>query len=352
MTKPYALLSDQHLHPWSAFSTTLSTGVNSRLQMLLDEFRRAANELKELGGDTLVYAGDLFHVRGSVAPSVLNPTIDLHKKLIAEGFRIVMIPGNHDLEGKNTHRIGNAVTALETVGCEVIHSDEDGMSRLDEAVLVPWHESIEELKFAIENTPKSERKGRDLIIHAPVDGVIMNLPNHGLTADYLGGLGFRYVFSGHYHNHKDFGNDVFSIGALAHHTWSDVGSKAGFLIVGDKVNYRAAHTPQFLEIGPETDPEEIPLIVQNNYVKVRINSSKHSDIQAMREFLTRHGALGVVVQSMPEAKVVARTGSAVKSGSTIEASVSDFVGAAGYKHQEAVLRRSLDVLNKVRAVEV
>src|SRR5471030_1191680 len=107
---PYGLISDSHNHPWSQFAETTSLGVNTRLQIILDETYRAAQTLKAVGGKTLIHAGDLFHVRGKIAPSVLNPTKDLYKRLVDEGFDIIILAGNHDLEGKESTRTGSAVT--------------------------------------------------------------------------------------------------------------------------------------------------------------------------------------------------------------------------------------------------
>lgn len=83
--KPYGVISDCHVHEWSQFSTVLPTGVNSRLQEILDEIGLAAFDVSSNGGDTLYITGDLFHVRGSVSPKVLNPVKDLFTALTKPG---------------------------------------------------------------------------------------------------------------------------------------------------------------------------------------------------------------------------------------------------------------------------
>ncbi len=42
---PYAVISDTHNHNWSAFSETTPENVNSRLQIILNETMRAAEEV-------------------------------------------------------------------------------------------------------------------------------------------------------------------------------------------------------------------------------------------------------------------------------------------------------------------
>ena len=148
--KPYALFADVHFHKWNTFSTINEDGLNSRFAGLLTEVRRGAAEVSKRGGNLLIFAGDLFHVRGSVSPSVLNPVMDMFKALTYEGFEIVILAGNHDLEGKNSDRIGSAVTALEGVGCAVINDSVDAWVDFDVAetkiMCLPWHESIDDLK--------------------------------------------------------------------------------------------------------------------------------------------------------------------------------------------------------------
>ncbi len=350
--KPYGVISDTHNHNWSAFASVLPSGINSRLDMTLQETIRAATEVKKAGGDGLYHGGDLFHVRGSIAPTVLNPTLDCYKHIIHDlGVQIVINAGNHDLEGKEADRIGSAITALEGIGCRVVNQPNYGS--FDNVVVIPWIPNIEKLKEAIEYVAPADRSGCDLLLHAPIDGVIPGLPDHGLSGAYLAALGFRRVLSGHYHHHKEAEPTIFSIGALTHQTWSDIGAKAGFLIVSDStVKWHATHAPSFVEIDGATDPTEIPLIVDGNYVRVKINSAKSADVEAMRQFMLDSGAKGVVVlQDATAAPVTMRAGGAtLKAGATLEASIGDFIVAQSYKRQADLSKLCQDILTNVRSV--
>lgn len=355
--KPYGIISDTHNHAWSAFASVNKEGINTRLQITLDETRRAGEAVLAMGGDTLYHAGDLFHVRGSIAPSVLNPTKDLYKGLIQRGLKIVLLTGNHDLEGRDTSRLLSAVTALEDVGCKVVSTTTHGLDVGSNVIMVPWIQDIEQLKDAITNAASSDPAGVsdvDLIIHAPVDGVIPGLPDHGLSYEWLGKQGFRRVFSGHYHHNKDFGNGVHSVGALTHQNWGDVGTKAGFLTVTEtEVKWHSTLAPSFVEINASTDPDEIPLIVDRNYVRAKLNTDKQHEVEAMRQYLTNCGALGVVILSQkaaPSAGTRASTGAAaVKAGASIEASVGDFIKSATFKSKpETITTEALALLAEAR----
>lgn len=330
--KPYGLMADCHLHNWKAFAEiNPATGMNTRLEAILSEIERCAQETKAAGGDTVYIAGDLFHVRGAVAPTVLNPVKHLFDRLIVDlGITFVILPGNHDMELRESSRIGNAVEALGGEGVIVAHQ----VANHGTAVIVPWMEKIADLKKALEAIPPTvKHKGNDLIIHAPIDGVIPMLPDHGLDANYLADLGFKRVFAGHYHNHKDFGNGVYSIGAIGHHTWSDVGTKAGFLIVSeDDVKWHKSHCPDFVDITPHMDETEAQLVADRNFVRVRTHSTKTAEINALRTFFEDAGAKGVVIQHV-RAPVVERApgerAATVEAGASLEESVKKYVHDSG-----------------------
>lgn len=349
--KPFGIISDTHSHNWSAFATTGADGVNSRLRMILDETLRCAEEVAAAGGDTIYHGGDLFHVRGSIAPSVLNPTMDCYGQIVRSGMNIIINAGNHDLEGRESDRVSSAITALEGIGCTVINES----SANADMIIIPWIANLEAFKKAVEGYPAAIRATHDLLIHAPVDGVIPGLPDHGIDGAYLASLGCRRVFSGHYHNHKEVvPGKVWSIGALTHQTWSDVNTKAGFLIVTDTdVKWRASRAPSFVEIDGTTDPDEIPLIVPGNYVRAKINSAKKSDVEALRAYLTKCGALGITILEVKDTSVIPRTGGpAIKAGATLEQSVGDFIATGTAPVDKAKLQAvCADILTTVRSVK-
>jgi DNA repair exonuclease SbcCD nuclease subunit len=332
--KPYGLISDTHHHNWTAFASVNANGINNRLQQILDETLRAGDAVLKAGGDTLVHAGDLFHVRGSVAPSVLNPTLEAYKKLIDSGLKVILVAGNHDLEGREANDLGSAMTALREIGCQVVnHFDSPAYP---EFCLVPWEPSVSSLKHQLTTLASSfsDVAEVDLILHAGIDGVIKGLPPHGLDADFLSKLGFRRVFAGHYHHHKQLAPNVWSIGALTHQTWSDIGTKAGFVIVSDAgVKWHSTHAPNFVEIDGATSADDIPLIVDGNYVRAKVFTSKTAEIEALRKFLHDSGALGVTIVAQPSTGVT-RTSSSIKAGASVSVSVADYIAASDFENKK------------------
>jgi DNA repair exonuclease SbcCD nuclease subunit len=356
--RPYAIISDTHNHAWSAFSTVGHDGVNSRLLAILNEFGRCAKVLKEAGGDTIFHAGDLFHVRGSVAPTVLNPTREVMEAISRScGIKWKVMPGNHDMELKVASKVGDSVQAVAGEHCQVIHSPtmfdiaetgfKDGAQN-NLVMMVPWIADLEALKkYLTDCHPNREHKTKmDCIIHAPVDGVITGIPDHGLSPTFLAGLGFKRVFAGHYHNHVSFGTGVYSIGAIAHHTWSDVGSRAGFLIVHpDRVDWHASHAPSFVDIDPTMDEADIKCIVDGNFVRARIVASSTSkNINELRDMLMGMGAKGVSLMAVKAPTRARAATSTVTAGSSLEVSVANYIQGKAFPDTAQVVARCQKVL--------
>lgn len=352
MSEPYVILSDLHCHDWNSFSKRNEDGLNNRLQITLDEVYRAAQVLKKAGGDRIVLAGDIFHVRGATKPEVLNPVIRLFQELNQEGFDIFAIPGNHDLSTKDSEWLSNAASALESADVRMCHKTSiySTVYGPQPLVLIPWFSTVESLKAEISKVASDlgkDVKDYDLIIHAPVDNVIPGLPDHGLTDTWLASVGFKRVFSGHYHNHKDFGNGVYSIGATTHQTWGDVGTKAGFLLVHDNaVTHYASHAPQFVDIFGDMDEEEL-LICDGNYCRVRIGKATPQEISDLKADLIERGAAGVLVLAVKESEIKERA--TIAKSVTLEQSVNDYV-MANYDGDTALAKLCDELLGLAEAV--
>jgi len=359
--KPYLIVSDLHCHAWSQFATTTFSGINSRLQVILDELVRAANELLARGGDTMIVAGDVFHVRGAIDPEVFNPVHQTFKGILASGVKIIAIPGNHDLKGKDTTEIGNAFQSLGSLEGFKVVTDWVAMSlECGNIVFVPWQATKaqlrEKIRTIIEELPGNAANAAqcDLIMHVGIDGMLDGVPASGLSAAEVASWGFKRVFAGDYHNHRVAeGGKVISIGATTHQTWSDIGSKAGFLLVtDDEVKFHASHAPSFIEITGEDDPDDIPLMVDGNYVRVREMKLTDAEIKLFRENLEEMGARGVTFQVAREI-VGARTGSAAVKAETLDESVGKFVDTMSFDDPAMfplVKALVVDVLNTVRSV--
>lgn len=356
MKYPYLITSDQHCHSWSQFAQIGADGKNTRLTAILDEMTRAYSALTEADGDTSFYAGDLFHVRGRIEPSVFNPTFNKIKALHSTYNEVtaVAIPGNHDLEGKHADELGNAMQQLGQIDRFKVCTR---VERYGDVIVIPWFQDLGELRKTLERCRDGAHyEGRlaqtDVIIHAPVNGVMKGIPDHGLEAEELAAYGFRRVFAGHYHDHKVFcGGKVISVGATTHQTWNDPGTVAGFLLVyEDRVEHHESAAPKFIDLHDHEvgDAEELMALVGGNYVRFKIEAASEAEITDWRETIDNAGALGVIILTTKKA-TVSRTGTTASASKTLEASVAEFVAnQLKPDHEPEVQRLCADLIAAAR----
>lgn len=357
----YAVLSDIHCHNWSMFSRINPDGVNNRLRIILDEMKRSAAELIKAGGKVMVIAGDVFHVRGSIDPEVLNPTQATIKEILDMGITIYAIPGNHDLKSKDTSELSSAIQTLAQTqsdkGRFIVINEPQLVHTEDDYYLgfVPWRSSREELLRDLQSIASATGliDQTDVFIHAGIDGVIPGMPDHGLTDVTLSKFGFRRVMAGDYHNHKVMQGGVYSIGATTHQTWGDIGSKAGFLLVDEKtVRFMDTHAPKFIDVSGR-DEDEIKLICDGNYVRFRGSQMTSEDMAELKRFFETHGALGTSIQAPPAQTSQRQGATPAKSGQTLDQSVTAYVDKVDLEpdvDRDAVKQAANDVLKAARSV--
>jgi DNA repair exonuclease SbcCD nuclease subunit len=351
---PYCLIADMHCHAWSPFSKVQTNGINSRLGIILDELVRAAEELRKRGGDRMYIAGDLVHTRGSMDPEVFNPLHRTIKQIAENGIKIFIIPGNHDLKGRDTTELGNAIQTLgEIEGVTVCTVPTVFAQKI---IMIPWQATKDLLRAQIKRIPLTGRSEIDLIMHVGIDGVLPGVPPTGLSSEEVASWGFKRVFAGDYHNFKEMeGGKVYSIGATTHQQWGDIGSKAGFLMVyPDRVEFCASHAPSFIELTDEDDPDEYAIIVDQNYVRIRGFKLTDAEINGLRTELTDMGAKGVSFQ-VTRNVVTARAGGAATKSMTLDESVHSWAEEK-FKEMDAaelvlIQAAAADILSTVRAVE-
>lgn len=321
----YGIISDTHCHNWTTFSKVNEDGVNNRLQIILNEIERAGRMVAERGGKYLFHAGDLFHVRGSISPSVLNPTLECFKRIIDMGVTPVIICGNHDAEFKETNDLGSAVSAMAGIGCKVVNRPE----YFDEVnvLCVPWVADKQKFLETIKERVEGLVNPIDVICHVALDGVFSRIDSSQCVdpheiLDLNAGMIAR-VFAGHLHCHKEIEPNVWSIGAVAQHNWGDAGTKAGFLLVDDEVQFVASHAPQFIDVGKDTTLEELQLEADGNYIRAVVEM-KESEIKQFRKALEKFGAKGVtIICHVPTAERTGRI--AVAETDSLESVVQRFI---------------------------
>ncbi|HFP9309503.1 TPA: metallophosphoesterase [Raoultella ornithinolytica] len=318
MTISYGLISDQHYANWNSFSTTDIHRLNSRLKIQLDATIEAAKAIKAAGAEWMFCAGDTFHVRGSINPTVLHFVTETYKTIINDiGLKVAMLAGNHDLETNDSVYSANAASSLEAIGVQIVCGRPWSVQIGDLWVhMVSWRNSHAALLSDLKTLRKTlAGDNHHVIIHVGINDAIPTMPNVGVEAQDLKDLGFRMVFSGHYHNHKEIIPGVVSVGALTHQNWGDVGTLAGYLLVDEDATFEHHETsaPKFINLEEGIDEAEI----KGNYIRYRATIESDEDGIRLKNVLNSLGAKGVVTNFIKKSSLV------VAGASTAETSKID-----------------------------
>ncbi|MGF1781127.1 metallophosphoesterase family protein [Vibrio fluvialis] len=339
---PFGVISDTHNHNWATFSHVIpETGINNRLQYILDETWRAANKVKELGGNTIIHCGDVFHVRGNLAPSVLNPTVAVYERIVNElGMNVYILAGNHDLEGNDANRLGNAAVALEGAGCTVF--SDVFVDSFTKRIYVPYVHSMKELRGILSDSVEGDKSEWALFLHAPMNGVITGIPDNGLSVVELQKLGFKAVFCGHYHNHRIFSGNICSVGSITHQTFSDVNTKSGFLTFdGETITHYPTSAPRFVDYDADWDEIEEVEYVTGNYVRAKLENATNEDVEEIRAYLKGKGAAYVQIIHVPKTETARDDVSSLEAGSSMKVSISNWCKKQGYDDDVATEAQSI-----------
>lgn len=344
---PYLLFSDVHFHNWSAFSFVNEEGINSRLQYQLDELGRAYDALRANGGSLAVCAGDLFHVRGKLAPSVTNPVRDFFRKQDGLDMETVILSGNHDLEGADADPLTSAVAVIQSDSTLAITSACQA-SFNPNIYMIPWRSDLSRLREEIKEISDAADPDdlSDLVIHAPMNEVLINIPNTGLNASEFEGLNFKRVFAGHYHSHKQLAENVYSVGATGHQTWNDPGTQAGWcLVYEDHIEFHPSKQPEFIKLPVIYDPEDMAE-VEGNFIRADIEDPTPERMLELREYVMAEGAAGVTIRTLVGKKESTRDGGeTVSAVDSLDDSITKF---AVDKHSKDVAVECARILEEAR----
>ncbi len=306
-----------HPHPFGA-GTDPTTGRQSRLQDCLNVLDQTAELATELDASFRIFCGDMFHVRGRLAPSVINPVIEHFRE--EKSFKDILLVGNHDMEhrveGEHALRSleGRQVLVLEGHGFEVTHKGGRGGLGIG---WVAYEPNIGELKRKVEEVAAKRRvsgwKGQAVfLLHHGVDGAMAHIPSMGFGPGDLPCDDFDLVLCGDYHNHKMLvENKAWMIGAPLHHSFGDVGEKRGWmdfdLAAGTWKFHENDKAPKFVAYDePKTAFDTIPSVdeIRGNFIRLR--SENQSWLDDTKEAVEAEGARAVRCELVQSWKAVER----------------------------------------------
>lgn len=320
MTKPFEFLifSDLHAHnfPYGATRTTipgLGGLYNSRLAdtaAVLDEMLKYAMDADI---KTVVFCGDLFHRRTSVATDVRHVVVDRLQKFADEDIQLYMIPGNHDMgdrKGNYHHLVGlgelsdyihvyNAVFSVSVEGADFI--------------FVPYTDNLEEAKRMLQSAGDlADLSAQPAILFAHLgmqgatvgsDYVLIN--ESDISVPDVPHDKFAACFFGHFHEHQQLFANGWFVGATHQHNWGDAYGIRGYLHVTvkkDRVDFKHINTyaPEFVVTRDgKTSRGELSMMKANDFVK-NITKEKFLDREELRVKWELDNAPEIVIDTEEE----------------------------------------------------
>jgi DNA repair exonuclease SbcCD nuclease subunit len=320
--------SDLHAHPHKFGATVSASGQNSRLADCIDIVRHI-NVISFTKQCSLrLFCGDMFHVRGKIAPSVLNPVYRLisESHTISNGMLDVMIPGNHDDEARSDGETSidvfseiPGVDIFKEYGFDVehIHENPGTSSSTMISIGIGWvayHPDVEVMRARIKRVSeiRADRlrtfgdMGCIFIMHHGVDKIIPGIPDAGLTVSDLP-VEFDWIFCGDYHHHREIiPGKAWFVGAPLQHNFGDTGENRGYLILdldtGKVEQHVINSTPEFVTLRVTGNPPVNELVCtdhaktklspyKDNFV--RIVCDNEARLQQLTDMVVKEGAKAV-----------------------------------------------------------
>jgi DNA repair exonuclease SbcCD nuclease subunit len=275
MSDKCILFSDFHIHNHGSDWRRVDDGLE-----VLDWIYNVAIE-RDI--KTVRFAGDFFHVRGYMYPSIVSKVYKELQKFKDAGIDLHLLIGNHDMPYRHSTK-HNCLTAFDALYPVVEQPMVDEGENWDFYYL-PYVEEQDRLEWAINNiheiAQKSSKKSA-LIAHLDIHNAVIHgngtRSTHGISAKQLSKK-FDMVFSGHYHTRQTLHDNVFFIGSPYQQNFSEAKQAKGITIFdnGELEFVENTFSPKYVYVNSKRIDDRIA----NNYVKIFAEGS--DNIAAIHE---------------------------------------------------------------------
>lgn len=301
-----AVFSDLHGHLYKDFDSISDLTGSERLDKIVETLVFIRDDCKRRGIDTVLFAGDMYHVRSKVHTVVFNSIYDTIKTFHKHGIQIIGIPGNHD-QNDNSDVPQHSLHTFNDLPGVTIYGDL-AMHHLDDDDIiihcVPYSKNAQRTKEWIENSVKGFEKPYFLyentkhicLFHLGIDGGFVGKGNYPMADAFkvedLKPDFYQFVVGGHFHKHQFLGgyDHVFYTGAPIEHSFSDEGEEKGYFILDtddSSIEFVPIPNPKFMTLSSVDvtylDMEEIA--DAGHYVRIY---SLERDYEGTKSFLPPH----------------------------------------------------------------
>jgi len=276
----FAFVADIHFHNWPNFRRVSSSGLNSRLEDIVDVMIKIAEKSKVVEVSHIFLLGDVFHSRTKLDMDVVSTAVNCVKTMKdISGAEIVILLGNHDIHASNQNV---HILKIFEPFCTVI--DKPGVYPFakTDVFALPYIDNAVQLKKHIRHlgirAQESDAPCKIMISHNGLNKALVG-PNEffiedPVTVEETNPELFNICLYGHYHKHQQLGDNVFYVGSPLQHTFGERGDDKGFVTYHTSTHqseFIAVDSPKFVQCSPENAKEEI---AKGNYVKVELGSDE------------------------------------------------------------------------------
>ena len=294
------LFSDHHAHSWKPYSNILPE--ETRLQDGINVLKQITRMAKDKNVDVILFAGDMFHARGTIHVKTFNAVFEEIAKMSMYAT-VGLLVGNHDQMNRqgdihSVYALGSIVTVMSKPGWYQL-TPKHSSFKLN-VFAVPYHPVKDDILAGIDEGVKTHpgKLAPNIMLgHFGIDGAVVGsnfvlVDKSAVSAAQLKFQEFDEVFMGHYHEPQKIAPNARYLGATHHHNWGDVGSERGCWLwdTGEKDEY--------------FDPQLVPLVyprfiamtnedrgvdVEDCYVKIK-QTAPCSDRSQFEQALMKGGA--------------------------------------------------------------
>jgi DNA repair exonuclease SbcCD nuclease subunit len=269
--------TDIHLDNWSAFSTTVEGGYNSRFMQQLHTLEQILY-YAEKRDMRIVFGGDLFNRRLLIPSDVMHKTYELLAKYNKQ--LIYFVVGNHDIYDWNSANNSLAVLSeMEHVyvidqPTSVYTEHNVHLSLVPHGALLPTSSAT--LRSEVQNYYEI------LVTHYGVNEARLGPKDFkmkdDLTAKQLRELGYDLVLLGHIHKPQTIGEDIVVMGSVMAHSFHEANETKYFYVFDTEtreLNAVNSGAPQFLALDIKSKAVLKKLTLEDrNYYRLNILTDK------------------------------------------------------------------------------
>jgi DNA repair exonuclease SbcCD nuclease subunit len=277
--------TDLHLDNWSAFSTTVAGGYNSRFMQQLNVLENilayAENE-----NCTIVFGGDLYNRRLLIPSDVLHKTYELLAAYNKQTIYFVI--GNHDIYDWNSENNSLAVLGeMDHVRiidqATSVHTDHGvHLSLVPHGALLPT--SSASLRKAIPDFYEV------LVTHYGVNEARLGPKDFkmkdDLTVKQLRELNYDLVLLGHIHKPQTLDKNIIVMGSVMGHSFHETDEEKYFYVLDTETKVFMQYpssAPQFLTIDVKSKTQLNKLVLDDrNYYRLNILTTKITPVDTAK----------------------------------------------------------------------